>query len=865
MRIVAFLAVALVGILSNSTKLAAEAFLDSPPSYTQSKSLREDASLQAITFSPNGLRGLAVGDHGTILLSDDEGENWRTQPSGVTCGLTDVVWLSNLEAVVIGGQYDRITRIGRGVALWTNDGGKHWHPSSSQELPYLRSLQKRDEDNAVVAVADWSPVAESHEFETHDRGRSWESTGELDGAPELAPETKSSVRLAWVQSTGALTIVRDVAQTDTTWFAACDHGMILRGERGPKQWKTIRGDARRCSILVVAKTPSTVPWPLIGSEAMENRQRVSILVRDPVSPHTHVSPNRDASAIDLAIAKQAAANLAAASLDQIDPDGQNAQAIIAEAKNWIAIHRPSVVVLDHSLDRQTANAFSQVAITAGVPRVVRYTFAKGGDHAIHSSAMMTVAGALAGDLWEDALQLVAPMLSTEPILSLRFTYDSAGKPTRGESLTTGIPISSGQKLASGFAKANRRQLQVVQARLAEPRRIDQLIQGSPTTDAFAASLKQLLDHTANEDQLRLSWVIKKQVESLDMETSPQSLAFQESLLAELAERFAGHSYGKWASLRLEAIQRSSEWRNLRYLVGHTLAAQMTESATNPAVQQVAVSPFQIQASGIVQASGNSPLLVVDQTPLPLHRNRTKASSEVDLAWEFHPIMLIAGEAARLRGDEQTLQSTVASSGNFQRLSNSDSRNPWTNLLAVDGIQQVIAKSTTKPPKLDGVANERFWQDALATNGPTAPIQIAYDEKFVYLFVRCDRESFSDSQTIDSSSKNRDHDLRLSDRLKISIDTDRDFLTAFELQTTVSGKTHDAIDGQAAWQPTWYVAAKEQGDYVSFELAVLRRDLMELPIHTGQSWFLSAKTLAAGDSSARSPIADPRQWHSVTFR
>jgi len=101
-------------------------------------------------------------------------------------------------------------------------------------------------------------------------------------------------------------------------------------------------------------------------------------------------------------------------------------------------------------------------------------------------------------------------------------------------------------------------------------------------------------------------------------------------------------------------------------------------------------------------------------------------------------------------------------------------------------------------------------------------------------------------------------------LQLRIDTDRDLLTSLSLEMSADGRTRDSIDGNEAWQPTWYVAPSDNDSGVRFELAVLRRDLIELPLEAGQSWFVSLRLLEAGQPSWDDPLPRAAEWLRVVF-
>ena len=91
------------------------------PHYSDADSFREDATLRSVAFiTPE--TGLACGDRGTILRTVDGGSSWQLVKSGVDCPLSTVVWIDTNNAVVAGGNYDRITgnqsRRGTAVSGW---------------------------------------------------------------------------------------------------------------------------------------------------------------------------------------------------------------------------------------------------------------------------------------------------------------------------------------------------------------------------------------------------------------------------------------------------------------------------------------------------------------------------------------------------------------------------------------------------------------------------------------------------------------------------------------------------------------------------------------------------------------------------
>lgn len=837
------------------------------PSYADARALREDASLRSVAFNhPTATAddssdsvGIACGDRGTILSSEDGGRTWTVRKSRVECRLDDVIWIDRQRAVIVGGNYDRVTRISRGVVLFSDDAGRHWQRSPDNELPRLKALRLRD-DKSLVAGGDWSHSLLTRQFESHDHGRTWQSSGKLDSPLKVQPVPTSSELVKLSATTGASVAIRDACRVNgSTLCAVGDHGVIVVSADNGKTWQGRRGGQRRSAILMVASQPTSVAWSLLGSEALESRHRIALLLHQ-----LSDRGRQDARTLDLA--SQATVMLGGSGADLIlsQRDGIEARKLAAgradvslAAMNWIRIHHPATLVLDESLPSPIHDAFVQAATASGVERVVVYSFNGGGKVALHHDAFLPNTGVLASDLHADAMHLLAPARPRSASVSLRYLYDLAAGTRQGEAVVGGVPLDRGQVLTAPVQVASRRQLQIAQARLKQTQRILDLIQSNSLPNQFARTLGLTLDQTAKEDQFRLAWTV------LQATNSPQAtvadFAFQESALDQLASRFPGSSAGRWAGLRLDSIRHSLEWSRLRSAV----AGNPFQTVVARPAEIVPVSPFQTPQQGVQQASAISPVVVPTPETHDLTR-RAEQTVEVDLTWEFHPLVLIAREAARDRADEGGLQVAGEETPNLKRLADANDGR-WSELLRTDGPRVLVARQATSPPNLDGLIDDSCWGSALPSAGRTQRLRVAYDRDYVYVAISCPSARLDPDSTVDSrSSAIRDNDLTHTDRMQLRIDTDRDLLTAMQLQVSDARRTHDAIDGQPQWSPTWYVASKRGDDQVCFEIAILRRDLVDLPIHAGESWYVSAQPIRAGSTPTTTILPEPGDWTRVIF-
>lgn len=186
-----------------------------------------------------GDRIVAVGDHGTILLSDD-GKNFRQAG--------DVPISSTLTAVSFTDQKNGWAVGHWGAILNTSDGGEHWslqRMDTHEDRP-LFSVHFFDPKNGV-AVGLWSLV-----LRTEDGGKTWQAV-DLPAPPEGGKADRNLFKL-FVSPKGGL-------------FAAAERGAVLRSDDHGKTWRYINtgykgsfwtGLALKNGTLVVAGLRGTI-------------------------------------------------------------------------------------------------------------------------------------------------------------------------------------------------------------------------------------------------------------------------------------------------------------------------------------------------------------------------------------------------------------------------------------------------------------------------------------------------------------------------------------------------------------------------------------------------------------------------------
>ncbi|WP_146523248.1 hypothetical protein [Stieleria varia] len=877
------------------------------PDYCPTESLRDDATLRAISANGDELV-LAVGDHGTILRSDDGGYKWSSVEIDVASRLSDVAWIDDKQAIAVGGHYDPITRMSRSRVLLSRDAGRSWRIVDSNELPRLRSLVLWD--GRLVACGDWSSIHRSSMYESVDAGLNWQSLDPRDHARVQSliqrradAEIESASDLArWSQAIGVPIASRCFCRLgEKTVLVAGDHGVIARSDDLGRQWMTVRGTQRRTAILFVSTNAHRVPWSLLGRETIEHRRRSSILMLDADDASESLSmkselPQSALQQTSLPLAspngmkrdwlEQAAMGAVASGVDVLRTPS-NDQTQKSEIQNWLLIHRPSVIALDDQLDDLTQQRFLAAAMSVGAERVVTYSIGHMGNSLLLSSATLPQSGTLAGDFWQDALLLVEPTQMAPTTTSTRTLYESTGNTTRVETLGAGIQLEPGQNLTAGHSPTARRRMQVVLARQRNTVKLDEMIRDAVEPRMMKTALQLALDQTAPEDRFRLAWYV---VQSTQQRVGVAGESVDDEIRDVAAQVFQDYfpnsSAAAWLRTWLTATHQSCE-RSQRIRQPAAVSSQRPfvamgepQSKTSEAgdvvdsalelpstsgVDVAGVSPFQDSSSMVVQASAVSPIQVPHATAMNTAKSmRPNASADVDLMWEMHPLKLLIEHAEKIAtGNRLDSSENHASTANLDAVARSNSR--WSPLLTRDGTFSLLAKqSVSGPPRLDGQYDDPCWQAASPIQIGDVELRCTHDQRFVYFAVQVPADKLgSDRSTMPAGQ--RDCDLDASDRVRLRLDLDQDLLTSMQLEFNTRGKTRDGIEHPADWQPTWFIAPKQNGSHVQFEIAVTRADLVGTSTKPLKTWFFSAEVLAAGEASPWQIIPLPEQWVRVDFQ
>jgi hypothetical protein len=164
-----------------------------------------------------------------------------------------------------------------------------------------------------------------------------------------------------------------------------------------------------------------------------------------------------------------------------------------------------------------------------------------------------------------------------------------------------------------------------------------------------------------------------------------------------------------------------------------------------------------------------------------------------------------------------------------------------------------AVACSSKPRLDGKLNDAVWQQAEAVelhssghddgDWPAVAL-LAHDNEFLYLAINC-RRAASTQPPPASGPRPRDPDLSASDRVEIYLDVDRDWVTAYRLVVDQRGWVAEDCWGDPTWNPSWFIAADQQGGSWTVEAAIPLSELSGVTPKAKDAWAFGLQRIVPG--------------------
>lgn len=221
------------------------------------------------------------------------------------------------------------------------------------------------------------------------------------------------------------------------------------------------------------------------------------------------------------------------------------------------------------------------------------------------------------------------------------------------------------------------------------------------------------------------------------------------------------------------------------------------------------------------------ILVVDAS---FQRQHTDRSSTSVVQVQQNPIKRLASCVGLHGWSTIAMQELLAGdhssiAANTEQASNSNSETAFP-----------VSKSTQRP-RLDGSLDDSLWTNIKAMplddvwkedRLSKCTIQITHDDEFLFIAATCLRAP----RTTEVPQ------IAKPESLTFRFDTDRDYLTWFELNVDQDGKVVERCTDMDGWQPKWYFKTESNENAWIFEAAIPIAELQSEPITSNSTWAIA---------------------------
>jgi hypothetical protein len=145
-------------------------------------------------------------------------------------------------------------------------------------------------------------------------------------------------------------------------------------------------------------------------------------------------------------------------------------------------------------------------------------------------------------------------------------------------------------------------------------------------------------------------------------------------------------------------------------------------------------------------------------------------------------------------------------------------------------------------------------------GKQAVAMLSYDEQYLYFAARLPRAAGVRTDGPLTGAKRYDEDLADFDRVVLSLDVDRDYVTYFNFEIDQRGCTSDACWNDKSWNPRWHLAVAADDQEWRVEVAIPLEEITPHVPQKGTAWAIGITRIipAVGVESWTHPaVATPR--------
>lgn len=707
-------------------------------------------------------------------------------------------------------------------------------------------------------------------------------------------------------------------RNETTGWAIGSFGTIMNTTNGGQTWNVQREGGSRLALLGIVHDPSIVPFELIsyhagtqgfltGMEVLNRPTSKSGITRLPLQDAIASSGGDVGTTAWQFPAEDTKLNLSGKSMIagwDMANDGQGLLAAEAYLVRLIRQWRPSVVLTDYADPtgkQPMAYLTNQIVLNAVEKAADIQAFP---EHQEELGLAPWSVARVCSVMPEDAngsITLNATQISPQLAMSvsehagvsrgIAFSELLVGPPTvelkvlRSSTISEGrlTDIFSGISIPAGKeARRPPQQMPVVDLatlqRAAQKRRnmiemINLAVKDEQRGALVLGQMLRLSEELAPERSVEVLFHLAQQANqsgNLSLAADMHHQIVRKFPQSSLAPRSAAWLIGFYASNEIRFHERSA----VEFAAPTTRLESSEEEDEEPESEVAQVSfnkPENYQRPIESSQQGNQ---------LIAELNQLMPQMLSDPAVAFSLERLLAAEGHSRQGESYV-----------RRLLNLSQDNPWSQkaqweLALGRGNGRIDAPNVQATygevkPILDGNLNDPIWQAgkpvdfqagtvSVEEGAPPAAMMVAFDDDYLYLAIRCMKSKKFQYEAPSKEARPRDADLEESDRVKISLDLDRDYATAYELTIDYRGMTSDALAGNQTWDPQWFVASKQDQATWTIEAAIPLGELTGEIIRPGTSWAMSAQRVIVGEGTESWPKSavyemGPSEFGLLQFR
>ena len=134
--------------------------------------------------------------------------------------------------------------------------------------------------------------------------------------------------------------------------------------------------------------------------------------------------------------------------------------------------------------------------------------------------------------------------------------------------------------------------------------------------------------------------------------------------------------------------------------------------------------------------------------------------------------------------------------------------------------------------------------------------LCYDAEFLYFAASLPRAAGTRTDGAVERDRRHDEDLADFDRVLLSLDVDRDYVTCYQFAIDQRGCTAESCWNDASWNPRWFVAVAGDSSYWSLEAAIPLDALTPYLPQGGSGWAVGVTRIipAVGLESWTKPVS-----------